>query len=290
MLLTEKNEPNFVPDSPYLSILIMADYQKLLIEIEEKNKDFQKSLETRNIGAEYDDDAYVQQELEIYQKYLIGGKKKALERPEGLRLSNKDVEDNIKLTQLVNSLKTDEPWIQTMAHTSLEDLKIVDWDNAIEREMSFYEDTLKSVTLSMPKLEKMGIPTVRPNDYFAEMVKSDEHMSKIKNRLLKNKEIIRSRIQKRKDSEYKSKSKVLQAEAIKQKIQKRKEVIEAVEQWKKMNKNSNSTFDIQEAEKLYQTSKNLSKDKVKDLYKQSGLKKPNKTSRPGKSQRQKGKR
>ena len=33
--------------------------------------------------------------------------------------------------------------------------------------------------LAAPKLHKLGIPTKRPEDYFAEMVKTDEHMQRV---------------------------------------------------------------------------------------------------------------
>ena len=33
--------------------------------------------------------------------------------------------------------------------------------------------------LAAPKLHKLGIPTKRPDDYFAEMVKTDEHMQRV---------------------------------------------------------------------------------------------------------------
>lgn len=33
---------------------------------------------------------------------------------------------------------------------------------------------------ALPKLSKLGIPTKRPDDYFAEMVKTDDHMQRVK--------------------------------------------------------------------------------------------------------------
>jgi len=37
-----------------------------------------------------------------------------------------------------------------------------------------------AVLEGIPRLHKLHIPTKRPDDYFAEMVKSDEHMKKVK--------------------------------------------------------------------------------------------------------------
>jgi len=36
-----------------------------------------------------------------------------------------------------------------------------------------------AVLEGIPRLHKLHIPTKRPEDYFAEMVKSDEHMKKV---------------------------------------------------------------------------------------------------------------
>lgn len=36
-----------------------------------------------------------------------------------------------------------------------------------------------AVIEGLPKLKKAGIPTKRPDDYYAEMVKTDDHMKKV---------------------------------------------------------------------------------------------------------------
>lgn len=36
-----------------------------------------------------------------------------------------------------------------------------------------------AVSEALPKLKKLGIPIVRHDDYFAEMVKTDDHMQKV---------------------------------------------------------------------------------------------------------------
>lgn len=51
--------------------------------------------------------------------------------------------------------------------------------NDFLREMSFYRQSQATVLEGYSKLEKLGLPTVRPSDYFAEMAKSDDHMQKV---------------------------------------------------------------------------------------------------------------
>jgi len=42
-----------------------------------------------------------------------------------------------------------------------------------------YRQAQTAVLLGLPRLQAQGLPTKRPEDYFAQMVKSDEHMKKV---------------------------------------------------------------------------------------------------------------
>lgn len=42
-----------------------------------------------------------------------------------------------------------------------------------------YEQAQSAVVVGLRKLEELEIPTTRPEDYFAEMVKTDDHMRKV---------------------------------------------------------------------------------------------------------------
>jgi len=45
--------------------------------------------------------------------------------------------------------------------------------------VSSYRQAQASVLLGIPKLHKLGIKTKRPDDFFAEMAKTDAHMKKV---------------------------------------------------------------------------------------------------------------
>jgi rRNA-processing protein EBP2 len=45
--------------------------------------------------------------------------------------------------------------------------------------MAFYNHTILAVKFGRNELEKKGIPTKRPLDYFCENIKTDAHMSKV---------------------------------------------------------------------------------------------------------------
>ena len=62
-------------------------------------------------------------------------------------------------------------------------VKISDVNDDLTRELAFYKQCLDSANEARTLLKKEAVPFSRPNDYFAEMVKSDEHMGKIKQKM-----------------------------------------------------------------------------------------------------------
>jgi hypothetical protein len=46
--------------------------------------------------------------------------------------------------------------------------------------MAFYEHSLQAVKSGRKQLSSLGIPHIRPKDYFCEHVKSDEHMGRVR--------------------------------------------------------------------------------------------------------------
>lgn len=51
--------------------------------------------------------------------------------------------------------------------------------NDFQRELSFYRQAQATVLEALPRLHSLGIPTRRPEDYFAQMIKTDEHMQRV---------------------------------------------------------------------------------------------------------------
>lgn len=57
--------------------------------------------------------------------------------------------------------------------------------NDFKRETMFHRQAQGAVLDGIARLKKMGIATRRPDDYFAEMAKSDQHMQKVRENLMK---------------------------------------------------------------------------------------------------------
>ena len=74
--------------------------------------------------------------------------------------------------------------------------------------------------------QKARLPFTRPADYFAEMVKSDSHMERIRQRLLDESAGMKRSEEKRKEREGKKFGKQVQLEKIKERQQSKKEIEE----------------------------------------------------------------
>merc|ERR1719339_814760 len=59
-----------------------------------------------------------------------------------------------------------------------------DVHNDFKREMMFYRQAQAAVLEAIPRLQSLNVRTRRPDDYFAQMVKSDDHKNKIRAKLL----------------------------------------------------------------------------------------------------------
>jgi rRNA-processing protein EBP2 len=76
------------------------------------------------------------------------------------------------------------PFLHNQTITSAEPVVIEDVEDDLNRELSFYKQSLDAVKDARAKLKKEGVPFTRPTDYFAEMVKSEEQMGKVKAKLV----------------------------------------------------------------------------------------------------------
>ena len=83
------------------------------------------------------------------------------------------------------------------------------------------------------KLQSRKVRFLRPTDYYAEMVKTDSHMHKIKGKLLFEKKKIEEAEERKKARVSKKRSKEVQAEKLKERAKQKKESIESVKKWRK---------------------------------------------------------
>ena len=81
-------------------------------------------------------------------------------------------------------IQQDLDWIETVVITLPNLTSQQDASDDLKRELKFYEQALDAAMEAKYKIQEAGVAFTRPDDYFAEMVKSDDHMKKVKQRLL----------------------------------------------------------------------------------------------------------
>lgn len=110
--------------------------------------------------------------------------------------------------------------------------------NDYVREMNFYRQAQEAILKCLPRLKEQGVPTQRPEDYFAEMAKSDNHMQKVA-KVLHKKQVATERADKvRKIRQQKKISKQTQVQVLQEKQKAKKEMLESVKKYRKGQKNA----------------------------------------------------
>ncbi|EUC63333.1 rRNA processing protein Ebp2 [Rhizoctonia solani AG-3 Rhs1AP] len=125
-------------------------------------------------------------------------------------------------------LGKDMPWSETLAFTSSKSLEVPDADDDLNRELAFYKQALDTANAARSKFAAAKLQFSRPADYFAEMVKSDSHMERIRQRLLDERAGIQKSETAKKQRELKKIGKQVQAEKLKEREKGKKEMNERV--------------------------------------------------------------
>ncbi|GMI00864.1 hypothetical protein TrVE_jg7276 [Triparma verrucosa] len=103
----------------------------------------------------------------------------------------------------------------------------------LKREVAFYNVALSAVRSGKKRFKSTNMPFTRPTDYFAEMVKSDAHMAKIKDRLIFESKKMTAFEQRKSNKESKSREKEKRDAKLKEKAKEKRDNLGKVEEWKK---------------------------------------------------------
>ncbi|KAJ4482426.1 eukaryotic rRNA processing protein EBP2-domain-containing protein [Lentinula aciculospora] len=150
-----------------------------------------------------------------------------------------EINNEVALARIRENMQLDSsiPWTETlvMSYPHTIDVNV---DDDLNRELAFYKQALHSATHGRQLATKSypGFPWARPSDYFAEMVKSDVHMERIRQRLLDEKAGIKKSEEKRKEREGKKFGKQVQIEKLKDRERGKKEMEERLKGLKRKRK------------------------------------------------------
>ncbi|KAL4796000.1 eukaryotic rRNA processing protein EBP2-domain-containing protein [Aspergillus venezuelensis] len=132
------------------------------------------------------------------------------------------------------------PFSEHNSLTSKEETSVPDANDDLNRELAFYKTAQAGALLARKLLKKEGINFTRPGDYFAEMVKTDEHMGKIKKKLYDEAAGKKAAAEARKQRDLKKFGKQVQVAKLQQRAKEKKEAIEKINDLKKKRKTATS--------------------------------------------------
>lgn len=106
----------------------------------------------------------------------------------------------------------------------------------LKRETAFYKLALDAVPQARKLCAKFDIPFSRPNDYYAEMVKSDEHMERVRSKLVEEAQGIKKSEDAKRQRDLKKYGKQIQVEKLKAREQDKKAFADRVQGLKRKRK------------------------------------------------------
>lgn len=148
------------------------------------------------------------------------------------------------------------PWIETMSlvyeHATADE--VPDAQNDLDRELSFYRQSLAAAIRGRELVLAAKVSFSRPNDYFAEMVKTDEHMERVRQRLLDESASIKASEDAKRQRELKKYGKKIQTEKLFERQRSKRDMQEKVNALKRKRQTGldmdDDEFDVQLEEAL----------------------------------------
>jgi len=120
----------------------------------------------------------------------------------------------------------------------------------IKREMAFYNLTRDNVMQGMRILVQAQVPISRPDDFLAEMLKTDVHMSKVKSQLLKQQHKIQKFEEKKSKQENKKFHKAIKNFTQQKRHQEKRDNVAAIDELKEKIKKSGGDIETKEFDKI----------------------------------------
>lgn len=122
---------------------------------------------------------------------------------------------------------------QTVVSSEPTEPKIEDISDDLQRELQLYSQSLEAAKKARALLKAEGLPFSRPKDYFAEMVKDDGHMEKVKAKLVEEATAKKASAEARKLRDLKKFGKQVQVAKLQERAKEKRETLEKIKALKK---------------------------------------------------------
>ena len=155
-----------------------------------------------------------------------------------------------ELNEKLNSIKSDVQkfydnkgkkitWLEFPTEVSTTEIpEYLNPDDDIKRELVFYNIAKENAIKGMIELKKLGEKLNRPDDYFVEMLKSDEQMMKVKKLIINEQQYIKKFEAKKQKMQNIKFAKTMKDFQNKERSSLKRQTLEGVEKWKKHIKNN----------------------------------------------------
>jgi len=189
---------------------------------------------------------------------IITSKEEEEEKEEDLDDEEEDSIESIniieELNEKLNTIKSDVQkfyqnkgkkitWLEFPVQTSETEIpEYLNPDDDIKRELIFYNIAKENAIKGMIELKKLGEKLNRPDDYFVEMLKSDEQMAKVKKLIISEQQHIKRFEAKKQKMQNIKFAKSIKDFHNKERSRFKRETLEGVEKWKKHIKNNPNDY------------------------------------------------
>ncbi|KAK4238504.1 eukaryotic rRNA processing protein EBP2-domain-containing protein [Achaetomium macrosporum] len=125
-------------------------------------------------------------------------------------------------------------------------------DDDLQRELAFVNQSLEAARQGRALLRKEGVPFTRPTDYFAETVRSDETMQKVKAKLVEEATAKKAAAEARKQRDLKKFGKQVQVQKLQERAKQKRETLDKINLLKrKRQEGGSSALGTTEADDLF---------------------------------------
>jgi rRNA-processing protein EBP2 len=133
----------------------------------------------------------------------------------------------------ISFITSQTPFSEHNSLVSKEPFEVEDPNDDLNRELAFYKVCQAAAISARGLLKKEGISFTRPGDYFAEMVKNDEHMDKIKKKLYDEAAGKKAAAEARRQRDLKKFGKQVQVAKLQQRAKEKRETLDKITALKK---------------------------------------------------------
>ncbi|KAI4233945.1 MAG: hypothetical protein LQ349_004092 [Xanthoria aureola] len=153
------------------------------------------------------------------------------------------INNTTALTKAYNSIAlplANLPFSEHQTIISKAPISIPDVNDDLNRELAFHKQCLLAAKEGRYQLKKEGIAFSRPPDFFAEMVKSDEHMGKVKQRMTDEAANRKAAAEARKQRDLRKFGKQVQVAKLQDRDQAKRQTLEKINILKRKRKNTDT--------------------------------------------------